>query len=113
MEGPSWAREFPGAITVCDPRGIILDMNDQSAQMFEKDGGRALVGKSLVDCHPEPARSKLRHLLEARRSNVYTTEKNGVKKLVYQAPWIEDGVYRGFVELVLEIPLEIPNFVRS
>ena len=100
-------------ITICDGNGVILEMNDKSAKLFEADGGRALIGKSLFDCHPEPARSKLRRLLEERRTNVYTIEKNGVKKLIYQSPWMEEGEYRGFVELALEIPFDMPHFVRG
>jgi hypothetical protein len=52
-------------------------------------------------------------LLGSRAKNVYTIEKNGVKKLIYQSPWYKDGEYAGFVEISLEIPLEIPHFVRS
>jgi hypothetical protein len=44
---------------------------------------------------------------------MYTTEKNGIKKLVYQSPWYKDGQYAGFVEFVLEIPFEMPHFIRS
>jgi len=31
MEDFTWAREFPGAITVCDTQGTIVYMNDRSA----------------------------------------------------------------------------------
>jgi hypothetical protein len=51
-------------------------------------------------------------MLAARRKNVYTIEKRGVKKLIYQVPWTRDGIYAGFVELSLEIPFEMPHFVR-
>ena len=46
-------------------------------------------------------------------TNVYTIEKGGVKKLIYQAPWYQDGEYRGIVELSLPIPFVMPHFVRS
>lgn len=59
-EKNAWIKEFPGAITVCDPEGIILEMNDKAAKSHEKDGGYALIGKNLYDCHPDPARGKLR-----------------------------------------------------
>ena len=109
----SWLKEFSGAVMVCDPQGIILEMNDKSAQTYEKDGGRDLLGKNVLDCHPDPARSKLEVLMAARQPNVYTIEKNGVKKLIYQSPWYRDGEYAGFVELSLEIPFEMPHFVRG
>lgn len=113
MPMPNWAKEFPGAITVCDKDGTILDMNDRAAQVFAADGGRALIGRNALDCHPEPARTKLRGLLESGKPNVYTIEKKGVRKLIYQAPWYENGEYRGFVELSLEIPEAMPHFVRG
>ena len=80
---------------------------------FADDGGAALIGTNALDCHPEPARSKLDALLASGKANVYTIEKNGVKKLIYQAPWYRDGAYAGFVELSLEIPFELPHFVRG
>ncbi len=113
MNKPDWIKQFPGAVTVCDCRGVILEMNDKAAQSFEKDGGYDLVGKNLLDCHPEPARSKVQELLANCEKHIYTIEKNGVKKLIYQSPWFEDGHYAGLVELSLEIPFEMEHFVRS
>ena len=108
-----WVHEFPGAVTVCDCDGVIVAMNDKSAHTFEADGGRALIGKNMLDCHPEPARTTLAGLLAEPRVNAYTIEKRGVRKLIYQAPWYEDGQYRGLVELSLELPAVLPHFVRQ
>jgi len=113
MDALDWIREFPGAVTVCDREGTILFMNERAVSVFAVDGGAALVGTNVLDCHPEPARSKLRTLLAEGRTNVYTIEKNGTKKLIYQAPWFEAGIYRGFVELSLDIPFLLPYFVRK
>ena len=110
---PAWLNGFPATIIVCDPKGIILEMNEAAAQSHEKDGGRALVGTNVLDCHPEPARGKLERLLEEQKANVYTIEKNGKKKIVYQSPWYENGEYAGIIELVFEIPFEMPHFVRD
>jgi PAS domain S-box-containing protein len=113
MKKHAWVEGFPGAITVCDPEGIILEMNDKAAEVFGSDGGRALIGTNALDCHPEPARSKLKLLLQTQQTNAYTIEKKGVKKLIYQAPWYENGEYRGFIEFSLEIPAQMPHFVRG
>jgi transcriptional regulator with PAS, ATPase and Fis domain len=113
MEQHDWIKQFPAAVTVCDCKGVILEMNDRAAQTFEKEGGGSLIGKNLLDCHPEPARSKVESLLDTCQKNVYTIEKNGLKKLIYQCPWFENGQYAGFVELSLEIPFEMEHFVRS
>jgi len=113
MSDYTWIKGFPGAITVCDTAGIILEMNVKSEEMFQEDGGRKLIGANVLDCHPKAARAKLEKMMETQQANVYTIEKKGVKKLIYQAPWYQDGQYAGFIELALEIPFEMPHFVRS
>ena len=109
----AWIKEFPAAITVSDPDGIILEMNDKAAKSMEKDGGYALVGKNMLDCHPDPARGKLERLLDERKANAYTIEKKGIKKFIYQSPWYKDGVYAGFIEFSFEISFEMPHFIRE
>jgi transcriptional regulator with PAS, ATPase and Fis domain len=109
----AWAREFPASVTVCDRQGIILEMNDRAARTFAGDGGRDLIGSSVYDCHPEPARSKLERLMDAGTTNVYTIEKHGVRKLIYQSPWFQDGQYAGFVEISFEIPRDMPHLMSG
>ncbi len=107
-----WMKEFPSAITICDRKGIILYMNDKSCKIFEKDGGDKLIGENLFDCHPENVHSKLKEMISQGVPNSYTIEKNGVKKLIHQSPWFENGEYKGFVELSIEIPIEMSHFTR-
>ena len=109
----NWIKEFPAAVTVCDTDGVVMEMNDKSIATFQADGGAALIGTNLLDCHPEPSRTQLTGLLQDGIVNAYTIEKNGKKKLIYQSPWYVDGVYRGLVELSLEIPFDMPHFVRD
>jgi hypothetical protein len=110
---PSWAAEFPGAVTVSGKDGTILYMNDTAAAGFSDDGGRALVGKDLMACHrKERSREIIRRIMDTEEPNVYTIEKKGVKKLIYQSPWYESGELAGLVELSLEIPWELPHFKR-
>jgi PAS domain S-box-containing protein len=113
MNDGQWMGEFPAAITVCDPEGLILEMNERACKAFAKDGGAELIGKNLLDCHPPDAQKKVAELLKTRQLNVYTIEKDGIKKLIYQSPWYENGEYRGIVEFSLPIPSEIPHFIRS
>jgi len=101
------------AITVCDADGRVLEMNPKAAVTFAKSGGSGLVGKSLIDCHPEPAKTRLKKMLAEPFTNVYTIEKNGVRKLIYQTPWLKDGSPAGLVELSFEIPADLPHFVRN
>ncbi|HEX7411561.1 MAG TPA: diguanylate cyclase [Bacteroidales bacterium] len=106
-------KELPFAITVCDKDGKIIVMNDKSIKTFEKYGGQKLIGQSLFGCHPGESGVKLASLLSSGEVNCYTIEKAGIHKMIYQSPWFENGSYMGFVELSLQIPSEVPHFVRS
>jgi transcriptional regulator with PAS, ATPase and Fis domain len=109
----SWVKEFPAAITVTDTTGIILEMNDKAAASSESDGGRMLIGTNVLDCHPEPSRSKLQSLMDKQQTNIYTIEKKGIKKLIYQSPWFNNGVYAGFIEFSFEIPFDLPHHIKD
>ena len=101
------------AVTICAKDGTILDMNAKSKKTFLKPGMPEIIGQNVLDCHPEPARSLLADMLENPRTNVYTVEKEGVKKLIFQTPWYDDGEYAGFMELSMVLPDVIPNKVRK
>jgi hypothetical protein len=109
----SWAKELPFAITVSDKEGKILVMNDKSVKTFEKYGGAKLIGQSLFTCHPGESGEKLAALLSLGKTNCYTIEKAGIRKMIYQSPWFQKGEYMGFIELSLELPAEVPHFIRS
>lgn len=38
-------------------------MNNKTVEIFKDDGGNELIGKNLLDCHPEPACFKLQRML--------------------------------------------------
>ena len=113
MTNIPWTKELPGAITVCDTAGVIVEMNDRSVKAFEKQGGRALIGTNLLDCHPEPSRTKLQQMLTTPQVNAYTIEKGGRRKLIYQTPWYENGRHCGLIEIALPLPGPLPHFVRD
>jgi PAS domain-containing protein len=113
METAAWMNGMDVAITVCDRDGTIVFMNDQAARTFSADGGKALLGKKLWECHPERAREKIRRLLATGASNSYTIEKNGMRKLIHQVPWRENGQLAGLVEFSFGVPSAMPHFVRS
>ena len=48
-------KEVNLAVTICDKEGKILEMNDKSRKTFLKPGQEDLIGKNVLDCHPEPA----------------------------------------------------------
>jgi transcriptional regulator with PAS, ATPase and Fis domain len=108
-----WTKEVDVALTVCDKNAVIIDMNDKACKTFEKYGGKMLIGKSLFDCHSASSVEKIKNLLNSGTTNTYTIEKNGVKKMIHQMPWYENGLIMGLVEMSIVIPFEMPHFVRS
>ena len=69
-EGAVTATCFEGvgcAVTVTDAEGTIVAMNPVAAATFAADGGAALVGRSVLDCHPEPSRTTLAGMLAGAR----------------------------------------------
>ena len=113
MQNDSWFKYFPGAITVTDQNATIIEMNDRSAETFQSFGGLELIGQSVIDCHPAESQDKVRSLYQAQEPNVYTIEKQGQTKMIYQAPVYKDGELIGVVELGLPLPKEIPHFKRD
>ncbi len=110
---PHWADELDVGITVVDRNLTILYMNEKSATAFATWGGKALVGKDVRACHQERSVRIIEHILATGEPNIYTVEKQGVKKLIYQAPWRKDGQIAGVVEFSMEIPPEMPHYVRG
>ena len=106
-----WAKELNCAVTVCDTEGIILFMNDKACNTFAKHGN--LIGKNLFDCHNPKSIEKIREMLADGGSNSYTIEKNGIKKMIYQTVWKQEGVIAGLVEISMEIAEEMPHYVRG
>jgi len=108
-----WFELLNIALTVMDNDGKIVYMNEKASKTFLKYGGKELIGKSLYDCHSLNSIEIIQKLLKNKETNAYTIEKNGVKKLIYQTPWYEGEECKGLVELSLEIPFEMPHFVRG
>ena len=109
---PDWALGLNCAITVCDLEGTILYMNNKAQQTFEKWGGKELIGRNLFDCHKPSSAEKIRQLMANNETNTYTVEKKGLKKLIYQAPWYTKKEVAGMTEISIEMPAEMPHFIR-
>ena len=109
----NWLDGIEAAVTVCDRKGFIVYMNASAAESFKDQGGMNLVGKNMFDCHREESNQEIRKMLAEGSSNVYTVEKNGKKKFVWQAPWLQDGMFMGLVEIVAPMPHEVPHIVRN
>ncbi len=111
METFPWADEVDCAVTVCDTEGVILYMNEKARATFAKHDD--LIGRNLFDCHSERSREMIRRMLATGGTNAYTIEKQGVRKMIYQTAWKEHGEIRGLVEISMEIPCEMPHYIRK
>ena len=104
-----WAKEMDSAVCVCDLKGIVTYMNAKG----KVDYGSDLTGKEIFSCHPEPAKAKFTALMASGKENIYSIEKNGIKKMVYQLPIFENGRLSGYAEIVKQLPAEVPHYVRK
>lgn len=104
----SWTDELDCAVTYCDTEGIVLYQNARSRAV---NGDMA--GRSLLPCHNARSRAIIDRLLAEGGRNVYTIDKRGVRKLIYQTVWREQGEIRGLAEFSLELPDDMPHYVRE
>ena len=110
---PAWVDGLNVSIMVCDREGKILSLNSTAAEQYAKDGGPALVGKNLRDCHKAESNDKIARLIAEARPNHYTITKNGRKRIIHQMPWFDAGQCAGLVEFAMDIPDELPHFDRD
>jgi len=108
-----WIDKLDGNVIVSDAQGKIIYMNEKAIAHYEKDGGSNLIGRDLLECHNESSRNKIMEIMTSGEKNVYTIEKKGKKKFIYQSPWFSNGAFRGIIEFSLEIPAEMPHFIRG
>ena len=93
-----WADGMNCAVTVCDTEGVILYMNEKARATYIRHGN--LIGSNLFGCHEGG-------------SNAYTIEKQGVRKMIYQTAWRTGDKVGGLVEISMEIPAEMPHYIRG
>ena len=108
-----WFEHLDAAVTVCDKEGVIVYMNKRSEETFANDGGKALIGSSLLDCHPPKAAEQIRKMLTEQKENIYTIEKKGIKKIIIQKPVFAEGKFDGLVEMSIVLPANMPHFKRG
>jgi hypothetical protein len=113
MLDKTWMKSLPMNLIVCDKDFVITEMNQQAMERYAAEGGSKLIGKSLLDCHNPESREKIKKIAENCQPNVYYVNKNGVQKLVFQAPIVRNSAFYGLVELVLTLPKDIPLVNRD
>ncbi len=96
------------SMTVCDTEGRVVYQNAKAVEAL----GEAR-GHNLQECHQAASWAKIQEMLVAGATNAYTIEKRGVRKLIYQTPWYEDGKVAGLVEYSIVLPENMPHKVRG
>jgi hypothetical protein len=91
----------------------VIYANEKAERTFVSPGEPPVAGRDLMACHNDNSKKIIRDIMEKKMNHVYTIEKKGRKKLIFQTPWVVDGELKGLVELSLEIPFEMPHFVRE
>ncbi|GAB1406025.1 hypothetical protein MASR1M74_32080 [Lentimicrobium sp.] len=108
-----WLETIPVAITVSDREGKIIEMNASSKQVFGNFGGNDLIGRHLHNCHQPASIVKMDEMLTSGSPNIYTIEKQGKKKLIFQSPWFQAGKAAGLIEISIILPQDMPHYVRD
>lgn len=106
-------KQLPAAVTITDKDSIIVYMNEKAKVVFANEGGEALLGANLLECHNPNSQKIIKDILETGVPNSYTIEKNGIKKFIYQAPWYNEENQIGLIEISCEIPFDLPHFIRG
>ena len=75
-------------VVLCDLGHTIVYMNPAAGERYAKNGGMALVGRSLLDCHPPKANEMIEKVVawfgESREHNlIYTFRNEEENKDVY------------------------------
>lgn len=91
-------------IVVCDTAHGIVYMNPTAIQRYQRYGGEALLGKSLLDCHNARSRHAIEKVLrwfaeDASHNVVHTTYNATENKDVYMVALRDDqGALIGYYE---------------
>ena len=92
------------AVVICDLDHTIIYMNPAAINRYQKWGGKDLVGKSLLACHNDQSREKIKKVLawfmaSKDHNIVYTSHNEKENKDVYMvALRNEDGELIAYYE---------------
>ena len=96
--------ELDFTISVCNKEGEIIYMNKKCADSFGKEGGLSLVGSNILDCHPEPSKSRLKEMMLTHETQSYMKGEGQKKRLIHQTPVYKNGEFDGYIECIIPLP---------
>ena len=97
-----------GEIVIADENIDIVYMNKEAIDKYEKYGGKALIGKSLLACHNPASQDEIRQMYKSfaggdLRPWHYQISEEGYIDLVTVTPIVSNGKVKGCMELVVKI----------
>ena len=83
-------------VVLCDLEHTIIYMNNAAIERYAKNGGEALLGKSLLNCHTPKAREIINQVLDWFRADkdhniIYEFRNDEENKDVYMVALRDDG----------------------
>ena len=83
-------------VVLCDLEHTIIYMNKVAIERYAKNGGEALLGKSLLNCHTPKAREIINQVLDWFRADkdhniIYEFRNDEENKDVYMVALRDDG----------------------
>lgn len=92
------------AVVICNLQHEIIYMNPAAGERYKKSGGLSLVGSSLLDCHNEKSKVKIKQVVDwflksPENNRVYTFYNPKENKDVYMIALRDDtGALIGYYE---------------
>lgn len=91
------------AVVICNTDHKIVSMNPAAIEAYSKRGGEKLIGQSIMDCHNEASREKMRRVVEwfaesPENNMVYTFYNEKQNKDVYMVALRSQGKLIGYYE---------------
>lgn len=82
-------------VVLCDLEDTIIYLNPAAAHAYQSYGGAALLGRSLLDCHPAEACAQIHKVVEwfaasADHNIIYTYKNTQENKDVYMVALRDD-----------------------
>ena len=91
------------AVVICNLEHEIIYMNPAAVVNYEKWGGDKLIGRSLMECHNQVSRDRIREVVDwfmadASHNLVYTAHNEKQNKDIYMVALREEGRLIGYYE---------------
>lgn len=92
------------AVVICSMDHTIIYMNPAAVKRYDKRGGKALIGRSLLECHNEKSNEMIKKVVEwfgkgVENNMIYTYYNEKENKDVYMvALRDDDGALIGYYE---------------